>query len=36
MIPGERIVLRAIEREDLPNYVEWLNDPAVLTYFGPV
>jgi diamine N-acetyltransferase len=36
MIPGERIVLRAIEREDLPNYVVWLNDPAVLTYFGPV
>ncbi|MFC2015903.1 GNAT family N-acetyltransferase [Chloroflexota bacterium] len=32
---GERILLRAIEREDLPNYVPWLNDPTVLEYFGP-
>jgi RimJ/RimL family protein N-acetyltransferase len=29
MIKGERITLRAIEREDLPCYVAWLNDPAV-------
>ena len=29
MIYGERIRLRAIEREDLPRYVEWLNDPEV-------
>ena len=36
MIRGERILLRAIERDDLPNYVQWFNDPAVLTYFGPV
>jgi len=34
MIRGERVVLRAIEREDLPNYVEWLNAPDVLEYFG--
>ncbi|MGC9333934.1 MAG: GNAT family N-acetyltransferase [Anaerolineae bacterium] len=34
MIRSKRIVLRAIERQDLPNYVEWLNDPAVLEYFG--
>jgi diamine N-acetyltransferase len=34
MIHGERITLRAIEREDLPRYVQWLNDPAVLEYFG--
>lgn len=34
MIQGERIVLRAIEREDLPNYVQWLNDPTVLEHFG--
>ena len=27
-------MLRAIEREDLPAYVRWLNDPAVLKYFG--
>ncbi len=35
MIQGERIVLRAVEREDLPRYVQWLNDPAVVEYFGP-
>lgn len=34
MIYGERITLRAIERADLPAYVQWLNDPAVLEYFG--
>jgi diamine N-acetyltransferase len=34
LIRGERIVLRAIERQDLPNYVEWFNDPVVLEYFG--
>jgi diamine N-acetyltransferase len=34
MIRGNRIILRAIERQDLPNYVEWLNDPAVLEHFG--
>jgi UDP-4-amino-4,6-dideoxy-N-acetyl-beta-L-altrosamine N-acetyltransferase len=35
MLAGERVILRAIERDDLPRYVEWLNDPAVLTFFGP-
>jgi RimJ/RimL family protein N-acetyltransferase len=34
MLQGERIILRAIEREDLPNYVQWFNDPDVLEYFG--
>jgi diamine N-acetyltransferase len=34
MILGEHVVLRAIEREDLPNYVRWLNDPQVLEHFG--
>lgn len=34
MIPGKHIVLRAVEREDLPNYVQWLNDPRILDYFG--
>jgi diamine N-acetyltransferase len=34
MIRGERVVLRAVERDDLPRYVQWLNDPAVLEYFG--
>ncbi len=36
MIQGERIALCAIERTHLPNYVQWFNDPAVLTYFGRV
>lgn len=34
MLQGERIILRAIEREDLPNYVQWFNAPVVLEYFG--
>jgi len=29
MIIGERVRLRSIEREDLPRFVEWLNDPEV-------
>lgn len=34
MIYGERVVLRAIEQQDLSDYVEWLNNPEVLEYFG--
>lgn len=30
MILGKRIRLRAVEREDLPLFVEWLNDPEVI------
>ena len=29
MIFGERIRLRAVEREDLPRFVEWFQDPEV-------
>ena len=29
MITSGRIRLRAVEREDIPRYVEWLNDPEV-------
>jgi diamine N-acetyltransferase len=29
MIYGERIRFRAVEREDLPTFVRWLNDPEV-------
>lgn len=29
MIYGDRIRFRAIEREDLPRFVNWLNDPEV-------
>jgi diamine N-acetyltransferase len=29
MIYGDRIRLRAVERNDLPRFVEWLNDPEV-------
>ena len=29
MIYAERIRLRAVEREDIPRFVEWLNDPEV-------
>jgi RimJ/RimL family protein N-acetyltransferase len=30
MIYGKRIRLRAVEREDLPLFVKWLNDPEVI------
>ena len=30
MIYGDSIRLRAIERRDLPRFVEWLNDPEVI------
>jgi diamine N-acetyltransferase len=29
VIQGERVRLRAIEREDLPRFVQWFNDPEV-------
>lgn len=29
MIHGERVRLRRVEREDLPRFVEWSNDPEV-------
>jgi RimJ/RimL family protein N-acetyltransferase len=34
MLHGKRVVLRAVEREHLANYVRWLNDEAVLEYLG--
>ncbi len=34
MIYGERIRFRAIERDDLPTFVKWLNDPDVLPGIG--
>jgi diamine N-acetyltransferase len=36
VIRGSRVVLRAIERSDLPRYVQWFNDPVVLEYFGQI
>ncbi|OQY35129.1 MAG: hypothetical protein B6243_04965 [Anaerolineaceae bacterium 4572_5.2] len=39
MIYGENIRLRAIEKEDIPNFVVWLNDPEVrrgLSIFLPL
>jgi diamine N-acetyltransferase len=30
MIYGDNIRLRAIERQDLPRFVEWLNDPEII------
>jgi len=32
MIYGERIRLRGVEREDIPLFVKWLNDPEVMEY----
>lgn len=39
MIYGKRIRLRGVEREDLPLFVQWLNDPEViegLLYLAPL
>ena len=30
MIVGERIRFRGVERDDLPSFVKWLNDPEVM------
>ena len=32
MIYGQRIRLRALEREDIPTFVRWFNDPEVCRY----
>ncbi len=32
MIIGERVRLRAIEREDIPTFLRWFNDPEVRQY----
>lgn len=29
MLKGRRLFLRAVARDDLPRYVEWINDPEV-------
>lgn len=34
MLQGQRVVLRPIEKEHLPNYVRWFADADVLQYFG--
>jgi RimJ/RimL family protein N-acetyltransferase len=36
MIEGSRITLRAVERDDLPRYVSWLNDPEVTYHLSPL
>jgi len=30
MITGNKVRLRAIEREDIPSFVRWMNDPEVI------
>lgn len=32
MLYGERVRLRGIEREDIPTFVRWFNDPEVRSY----
>lgn len=34
MIYGERVRLRAIEREDIPRFLRWFNDPEVRRYLA--
>jgi len=32
MLSGDHVKLRAIEREDIPRFLRWLNDPEVTRY----
>jgi RimJ/RimL family protein N-acetyltransferase len=34
MLRGEKVILRAMTRSDLPAFVRWLNDPEVTQYLG--
>jgi RimJ/RimL family protein N-acetyltransferase len=34
MILGKKVRLRAIERGDIPTFLEWINDPQVQRYLG--
>ena len=34
MIEGEKVKLRAIEREDIPRFVRWLNDREIVGYLA--
>lgn len=36
MIYGERVRLRRIERDDLPRFAEWLNDPEVRDHLAMI
>ncbi len=36
MLSGPRLILRAIERDDLPRYVQWMNDPEVKRHLLPL
>ncbi|HUV16531.1 MAG TPA: GNAT family protein [Pelolinea sp.] len=39
MVIGERVRIRAVEKDDLPRFVVWLNDPEVkrnLAFFQPI
>lgn len=36
MILGERVLLRRVEREDLPRFAAWLNDPEVRRHLALV
>lgn len=34
MITGERVRLRALEKSDIPRFVEWFNDPEVIRHIA--
>jgi RimJ/RimL family protein N-acetyltransferase len=34
MLRGEKVILRAMTRADLPTFVRWFNDPEVTQYLG--
>ena len=34
MLRGEKVILRAPTRADLPTFVRWFNDPEVTQFLG--
>ncbi|MBI4758784.1 MAG: GNAT family N-acetyltransferase [Chloroflexi bacterium] len=34
MLVGEKVILRAIERSDIPRFVKWFNDPEVIRFLA--
>jgi aminoglycoside 6'-N-acetyltransferase len=36
LLEGKNVNLRVIEKEDLPLYAEWINDPFFGEYFSPI
>jgi hypothetical protein len=36
LLEGKKVNLRIMEREDLPFYVKWVNDPSFFGQYNPL